>query len=233
MPAHLDRAATKQIAPRRRNPLGERGLRAPASSLLEGDVPHRRPPRSSPNTRKTLSRRPGDFRHGLLAVYFGLLCSVSLCGQERFHQVCAACHTAEAEDFSSHPHLAAGLDCDTCHGASRAHREASGHVEPDRVAAPDQMADLCGPCHALEAEEFNLSAHGKLVAALSKTRAPHCGTCHGVHRVRSAAAMERRCRACHSQRPEACGAAPPVKISVGCAGCHAPPEFHNPREAGP
>ncbi len=74
---HPDRATTKQIVPRRRNPLGERGRwregpAASALSLVEADVPHRRSRRSSPNTPKTLSRDPRDFRHGLLLLLVAL-----------------------------------------------------------------------------------------------------------------------------------------------------------------
>ena len=50
----------------RRNPLGDRGLRADAASLLVDDAKASPPPRSLPAPRKTLSRDPSDFNHGLL-----------------------------------------------------------------------------------------------------------------------------------------------------------------------
>lgn len=145
--------------------------------------------------------------------------------QEPLHEVCAACHTTVAEDFRSHKHLGVGLDCSTCHGLSEAHRLAAGSAPPDRIAAPHQVAELCGTCHAGQAEAFNQSKHGELVAAKSKTRAPNCGTCHDVHRVRSFRAMERRCNGCHRQRPEACSGEPRREAALSCAGCHTAHQF--------
>ena len=152
-----------------------------------------------------------------------------------FHEICGACHTEVAEDFASHPHLAAGLDCDICHGKSGRHREAAGAAAPDRIAAPYQVAELCGSCHVRRSggeesatsltEQYAASKHGQLVAAKSRTRAPNCGTCHGVHRVRSARAMEARCSRCHRSRPEACAAESRTEAKVRCAGCHAPHLF--------
>lgn len=171
---------------------------------------------------------------GLLALGAAIGVSPAL-AQQPLHEICAACHTGVAEDFRGHPHLAAGLDCDICHGKSERHREAAGAAPPDRVAAPHQVAALCGSCHirikgADESEpslpeQYASSKHGLLVAAMSRTRAPNCGTCHGVHRVRAARAMETRCSRCHSSRPEDCAAEPRTQAKVRCAGCHAPHLF--------
>jgi hypothetical protein len=156
---------------------------------------------------------------GLIAFF-----ALAAYAQEPLHQVCGACHTTPAEDFRTHKHLAAGLDCSTCHGESVRHREAAGAVEPDRVAAPHQLAELCGTCHVDQAKGFLASRHGQLVQANEK--GPNCGTCHDVHRVRSILAMKRRCTGCHEQRPEACSAAPTeAKFKLDCANCHAPHEF--------
>jgi hypothetical protein len=158
---------------------------------------------------------------GLLA----LLAAGTLSAQEPLHQLCAPCHTTVADDFRTHKHLAAGLDCNACHGDSVEHRNANGAVQPDRVAAPHQQAELCGSCHVEQAESYQESVHGKLVAALE--RGPNCGTCHDVHRERSARAAERRCQNCHRERPEACSAQPAEsKFAVGCANCHEPHLFH-------
>ena len=146
-------------------------------------------------------------------------------GAEPFHEICGVCHTTAAEDFLSHPHASQGLDCNVCHGESVRHREAAGAAPPDRVAAPHQVPELCGGCHAEQGESFGGSAHGKLVAA--KERAPHCGTCHDVHRVRPARAVERRCSNCHQELPQACSEEPPAgaTAAVRCAACHAPHRF--------
>lgn len=144
--------------------------------------------------------------------------------QEPLHQVCGACHTTAAEDFRTHKHLSAGLDCSTCHGESERHRAAAGAAEPDRIAAPHQLAELCGTCHADQAKGFLSGRHGELVQAME--RGPNCGTCHDVHRVRSIPAMKRRCTNCHQERPEACAAAPAeTKFKLDCANCHTPHEF--------
>jgi hypothetical protein len=97
-------------------------------------------------------------------------------------------------------------------------------VAPDRVAAPHQLAELCGTCHAEQAKGFLASRHGELVQA--NERAPNCGTCHDVHRLRPTVAMRRRCITCHKERPEACAAAPAeAKFKLDCANCHTPHEF--------
>jgi hypothetical protein len=145
--------------------------------------------------------------------------------QQPLHPVCGACHTTVAEDFRTHKHLAAGLDCSTCHGESLRHREAAGAAEVDRIAAPHQLAELCGSCHIEEAKSFLASRHGQLVQAME--RGPNCGTCHDVHRVRSILAMKRRCGNCHQDRPQACAAQPAeAKFQLDCANCHTPHQFH-------
>ena len=57
---------TPQMPTIRRNPSGDRGLRADAASLLVDDAKASPPPRSLPTPRKTLPRDPSDFNHGLL-----------------------------------------------------------------------------------------------------------------------------------------------------------------------
>ncbi|MEZ5396219.1 MAG: hypothetical protein R2724_25920 [Bryobacterales bacterium] len=160
----------------------------------------------------------------VVAVPLLLLVGLFAQAQQPLHEVCGACHTTVADDFRSHKHASVGLDCSTCHGESLAHRNAAGAVAPDRVAAPHQLAELCGTCHAEQAKGFLASRHGELVQA--NERAPNCGTCHDVHRVRSILAMKRRCVTCHKERPEACAAAPAeAQFQLECANCHTPHEF--------
>ena len=52
------------------------------------------------------------------------------------------------------------------------------------------------------------SKHGQLVLAKAKVRAPHCGTCHGVHSVRTPQGIEAQCKRCHAQLPASCAATP-------------------------
>lgn len=156
------------------------------------------------------------------------------------HEICASCHTENAADFLAHPHAKAGLSCDICHGKSEAHAKSGGNAEVERVVASQGIAELCGACHQTAAkgsgavpkdqrivELYLASKHGQLVAERSRTRAPNCGTCHGVHGLRSFKAMETRCKACHENRPAACSAAPPANVNteVSCARCHRPHLF--------
>jgi hypothetical protein len=144
-----------------------------------------------------------------------LLAAVSLFGQ-KLDEVCGACHTEPAADFRTHPHFAKGLSCDACHGASRAHREATGHKLPDQVAGPADQPRVCGACHAAQRKEYEPSKHGQLVLASAAKRAAACTTCHGTHSLRKPAAMIAQCNRCHASLPQACAK------GQRCAGCHDP-----------
>ena len=156
------------------------------------------------------------------------------------HEICASCHTENATDFLTHPHAKAGLSCDICHGKSEAHAQSGGNAEVERVVAAPGVAELCGACHATATrgagavpkgqqivDLYLASKHGQLVAERSRTRAPNCGTCHGVHGLRSFRAMETRCKGCHGSLPADCSGAPPdnVQSEVSCARCHQPHLF--------
>jgi hypothetical protein len=147
-----------------------------------------------------------------------------LSAQQPLVPVCAACHSEPATDFQTHPHFEGGVDCDACHGESKAHREATGHKPPDQVAAPREQAAVCGRCHEAAGKEYVASKHGQLVMARSEKRAAACTTCHGTHAERSRVAMETQCNRCHTELPAACKKAPPqdkLRKPV-CASCHAP-----------
>jgi hypothetical protein len=152
---------------------------------------------------------------------------------EKTHELCAVCHGETVQDFLTHPHSQKGFDCDTCHGPSVQHRTSQGHTEVDRIPAPHEIPALCGECHkgterASVLVQYSESRHGKLVLAKAKVRAPHCGTCHGVHNVRTGQAMENQCRRCHSQLPASCSSSDTVVSSkpvVSCVRCHVPHGF--------
>ena len=159
---------------------------------------------------------------GLLVLIFG----TSLFADEKTRDFCKVCHGETVQDFLSHPHSEKGLDCDTCHGESVKHRSSQGHTEPDRIAAPHEVPALCGGCHAGKGsstiqEQYSSSKHGRLVLAKSRVRSPHCGTCHGVHSVRSPQGIEAQCKRCHTQLPASCTVtAASTKARVSCANCH-------------
>jgi len=146
---------------------------------------------------------------------------------QKTHELCGVCHAETVRDFLTHPHSQKGLNCDGCHGPSVQHRTSQGHTEPDRVASPHEIPELCGACHQGKGStsilaQYSGSKHGRLVLEQSKVRATHCGTCHGVHSVRQGKATEAQCRRCHESLPGHCAAAPKRAASVSCAGCHSP-----------
>ncbi len=158
-----------------------------------------------------------------------LLAAVAAAAQKP-QESCGGCHGETVKDFLAHPHAQKGLSCVACHGESARHRAAGGNAEPDRVNFPYEIPALCGACHAGKGaatilEEYSASKHGRLVLEQAKVRAPHCGTCHGVHSVRQGKAIETQCRRCHAVLPGACSKAPTRAASVSCAACHSPHAF--------
>ncbi|MBM3801213.1 MAG: hypothetical protein FJW26_02755 [Acidimicrobiia bacterium] len=156
-----------------------------------------------------------------------LLFRVTLVAGEKTSDFCKVCHSDTVTDFLSHAHSKNGLDCDTCHGASIKHRSSQGHSEPDQIAAPHEVPALCGACHTGKgsttiAEQYASSKHGQLVLSKARTRAPHCGSCHGVHGALGPLEILAQCKRCHTKLPESCRArSSAAKASVGCADCHA------------
>jgi hypothetical protein len=142
---------------------------------------------------------------------------------QKLHELCAACHSGPAEDFQGHTHFAKGLSCDACHGASKAHRDATGHKPPDRIAGPAEQPAVCGACHAAPRKSYESGQHGKLVLAREGKRAAACTTCHGTHSLRQPAAMGSQCQRCHASLPASCQKAPSAVTSkLICANCHDP-----------
>jgi len=158
--------------------------------------------------------------------YAAVLAALPLAAQKQ-HELCAVCHGETVQDYLAHPHFQKGMPCAVCHGDSVAHRTSQGHTEPDRVARPHETPELCGTCHPGKgpqpiAKLYVGSRHGRLVLEQSKVRAPHCGTCHGVHSVRQGKAVENQCQRCHTKLPTACSGAVKRAAQVKCAGCHDP-----------
>jgi hypothetical protein len=166
-----------------------------------------------------------------IIILFLLFLTAPIVADEKTRDFCKVCHGETVQDFLSHPHSQKDLDCDTCHGASVKHRNSQGHTEPDRIAAPHEVPALCGGCHPGKASttieaQYSSSKHGQLVLAKAKVRAPHCGTCHGVHSVRTPQGIEAQCKRCHTQLPTSCSATPAAtKFRVSCANCHEPHLF--------
>ncbi len=141
----------------------------------------------------------------------------------QMHKLCGSCHTQPTDDYLKHPHSKQPtvVNCDTCHGASDTHINTAGNTPPDKVAGPKEQPALCGACHTGPNKGFMASKHAKTLLAGGARRAPACTTCHGNHRIRTAAQTELQCKRCHDKRPAACSAAPPAKTAkVSCANCH-------------
>jgi hypothetical protein len=151
-----------------------------------------------------------------------VLLAAAASGQD-LREVCGACHTEPASDFQSHKHHEKGLSCDACHGKSEAHRAATGHKPPDRVAGPSGQPQICGACHPAQRKEYESGKHGRLVLARDSKHAAACTTCHGTHSLRPVTAMGRQCARCHESLPESCKKPPASAVSkLACANCHNP-----------
>ncbi|MDZ7371505.1 MAG: cytochrome b/b6 domain-containing protein [candidate division KSB1 bacterium] len=134
---------------------------------------------------------------------------------------CGACHKDVAEQYQKSVH-AAGLrqgefmsaTCITCHGA---HTILSPD-EPDSPAHPINAPDrLCAPCHDSEQltnrvglvgkafQSYKDSYHG-LAASRGSSVAATCGSCHGIHEIRS--------------KSDPKSSVHPANVRKTCARCH-------------
>ncbi len=98
-------------------------------------------------------------------------------------ETCATCHQDVSKGFANNPHTkmvlmhgGAGITCENCHGAGKAHVEGGG--DPTKIfdpakATPAQVNASCLKCHAASHPNFDRSPHQK--AGLS------CISCHSVH----------------------------------------------------
>jgi DmsE family decaheme c-type cytochrome len=98
-------------------------------------------------------------------------------------ETCATCHEEVAKGFASNPHTKialehgkAGVTCEGCHGAGKAHVDGGGDTtkifNPAKASAKDVDATCLG-CHAGTHPNFERSPHAK--AGVS------CIGCHSVH----------------------------------------------------
>lgn len=163
-------------------------------------------------------------------LFLALLITAGTFAQEKAQELCAPCHTGPSEDFNKHPHKAAGISCDACHGMSGSHRDSQGMVAPDKIAGPKEAPELCGACHTKQFAAFKQSKHFTALQA-NPRRTANCAVCHGNHAPRTVAAMQAQCERCHATRPAACKQ-PPAKTTAKllCANCHVP---HTLAKIGP
>jgi DmsE family decaheme c-type cytochrome len=98
-------------------------------------------------------------------------------------EVCTTCHTAEAKGFPDNPHSklalehgGAGVTCESCHGAGKAHVEGGGDVTKifnPAKASSKEIDATCLKCHAGSHPDFVRSPHAKAGVG--------CTSCHSVH----------------------------------------------------
>jgi DmsE family decaheme c-type cytochrome len=98
-------------------------------------------------------------------------------------EVCASCHTDEANSFSTNPHsklvyehAGNGMTCESCHGPGQAHVDSGGDVTKIvgfTKASAKKINETCLTCHAGAHPNFEQSPHAE--AGLS------CTSCHSVH----------------------------------------------------
>ena len=97
--------------------------------------------------------------------------------------VCATCHQEVAKGFANNPHArlaemhgGAGVTCEGCHGAGKAHVEGGGDISkifnPAKATAKE-VDEKCLGCHQGKHANFERSAHGEGNVS--------CLGCHSVH----------------------------------------------------
>jgi DmsE family decaheme c-type cytochrome len=98
-------------------------------------------------------------------------------------EVCATCHEEVAKKFAGNPHTKmalmhgdAGVTCENCHGAGKAHVDGGGDATKifnPAKAAPKDVEAKCLSCHAAAHPNFLRSPHAKANVS--------CQGCHSVH----------------------------------------------------
>jgi cytochrome b subunit of formate dehydrogenase/nitrate/TMAO reductase-like tetraheme cytochrome c subunit len=121
---------------------------------------------------------------------------------------CEVCHSQEADRTALGVHgqerqrgNEAAPDCGVCHG--RAH-----DIElPGTTRFRRATVETCGMCHSEEAEQFQQSVHGSLLANQTTREGPTCNTCHGEHQIQRPADLDQTagvgrvrdtCASCHA-----------------------------------
>jgi DmsE family decaheme c-type cytochrome len=98
-------------------------------------------------------------------------------------ETCATCHAEAAKGFADNPHAklaqmhgGAGVTCESCHGAGKAHVEGGGDItkifNPAKATAKE-VDEKCLGCHQGKHANFERSAHGEGNVS--------CLGCHSVH----------------------------------------------------
>jgi DmsE family decaheme c-type cytochrome len=145
-------------------------------------------------------------------------------------ETCATCHEEVAKKFADNPHAkmvlmrgnAAGVTCENCHGAGKAHVESGGDktkIFSPAEASPKEVDAKCLSCHAGAHPNFDRSPHAK--AGVS------CLGCHDIHGSKEETLLKAPqptlCFQCHTDVKPAFAMPFHHKVNEGlvkCSDCH-------------
>jgi len=147
-------------------------------------------------------------------------------------ETCATCHEEVAKKFATNPHTkmtlmhgnAAGVTCENCHGAGKAHVEGGGDVtkifDPAK-ASTKEIDATCLKCHASVHPDFERSPHAKASVG--------CTSCHDIHGSKEETLLKAPqptlCFQCHTDEKPQFSMPFHHKVNEGliqCTDCHDP-----------
>jgi DmsE family decaheme c-type cytochrome len=145
-------------------------------------------------------------------------------------ETCATCHEQVVKGFANNPHNKiaemhgkAGVTCEGCHGAGKAHVEGGGDVTKifnPAKASVKQVDEKCLSCHAGTHPNFERSPHAKANVG--------CTSCHSVHASKDDAQLlkapqPKLCFQCHSDQKAQFDMPFHHRVNEGlikCSDCH-------------
>jgi DmsE family decaheme c-type cytochrome len=137
---------------------------------------------------------------------------------------CLECHASGKDhaNFSRSAHSENNLSCLTCHSPHEG--------MTNQFLLIKAQPELCYTCHLKMKAQFNMPFHHRVEEGLVQ-----CADCHNPHggfigkQLRSAAARDTVCFACHVDKQGPFVFEHPVIKAEGCEACHSPHGSPNPR----
>jgi DmsE family decaheme c-type cytochrome len=142
---------------------------------------------------------------------------------------CATCHVEVSKGFATNPHTKmvmmhgdAGVTCENCHGAGKAHVEGGGDISKifnPATATAKEVDAKCLGCHAAVHPNFSRSPHARADVS--------CIGCHTIHASKAEpllkAAQPTLCFQCHTDVKPAFDMPFHHRVNEGlvmCTDCH-------------